>query len=133
MSRRKGEFPLFLDWAHASGKPYLVSILGNEFSKSIEKQEDIEVTVMVHQVLYKLFEDAGMPISMRFSRWSSEKFSKGAFSYLPAGVEIVNRDYLALPEKRIFFAGEATIRDGAGTAHGAYNSGLRAANWIMEK
>lgn len=133
MSKRKGEFPLFLDWAHAAGKPYLVSILGNEFSKSIEKQEDMEVTVMMHQVLYKLFDNVAMPSAMRFSRWGSEKFSKGAFSYLPAGVDPVNRDYLALPEKRVFFAGEATIRDGAGTAHGAFNSGLRAANWIMEK
>lgn len=133
MSKRKGEFPLFLDWAHAAGKPYLISILGNEFSKSIEKQEDMDVTVMLHQVLYKLYEDVSMPVAMKFSRWGTERFSKGAFSYLPAGVEPVYRDYLALPEKRVFFAGEATIRDGAGTAHGAYLSGVRAANWIMEK
>ncbi len=133
MSKHKGEFPLFLDWAHAAGKPYLISILGNEFSKSIEKQEDMEVTVMMHQVLYKLFDNATMPTDMRFSRWGSEKFSKGAFSYLPAGVEPVNRDFLAQPEKRVFFAGEATVREGAGTAHGAFHSGVRAANWIMEK
>lgn len=133
MSKRKGECPLFLDWAHASGKPYLVSILGNEFSRSIERQEDMEVSVMMHQVLYKLFDDASMPISMKFSRWGSERFSKGAFSYLPVGVEPVNRDYLAAPEKRVYFAGEATVHEGAGTAHGAYESGLRAAQWIMER
>jgi monoamine oxidase len=133
VSKRKGEFPLFLDWAHAAGKPYLISILGNEFSKAIERQEDMDLAVMSHQVLYKLYDNATMPIDVLFSRWGTEKYSKGAFSYLPAGVEIVNRDYLAQPEKRVYFAGEHAIRDGAGTAHGAYQSGVRAANWIMER
>jgi monoamine oxidase len=133
VSKRKGEFPLFLDWAHAAGKPYLISILGNEFSKAIERQEDMDLAVMSHQVLYKLYDNATMPTDVLFSRWGTEKYSKGAFSYLPAGVEIVNRDYLAQPEKRVYFAGEHTIRDGAGTAHGAYQSGVRAANWIMER
>ncbi len=133
VSKRKGEFPLFLDWAHAAGKPYLISILGNEFSKTIEKQDDESLAVMSHQVLYKLYDKATMPTQILFSRWGSEKFSKGAFSYLPVGVEPVNRDYLAQPEKRVYFAGEHTIQEGAGTAHGAYLSGLRAANWIMDR
>jgi monoamine oxidase len=35
---------------------------------------------------------------------------------------------LALPfEQRLFFAGEATHTDDFSTAHGAYDSGLRAA------
>ncbi len=133
VSKRKGEFPLFLDWAHAAGKPYLISILGNEFSKSIEKHDNTELAIMSHQVLYKLYDKATVPTEVLFSRWGSEKYSKGAFSYLPAGVEMVNRDYLAQPEKRVYFAGEHTTREGAGTAHGAYLSGIRAANWIMER
>jgi monoamine oxidase len=133
VSKRKGEFPLFLDWAHASSKPYLVAILGNEFSKSIERPSDEELAQMSHQVLSKLYPKASMPSGVLFSRWGSEKFSKGAFSYLPAGVEMVNRDYLAQPEKRVYFAGEHTIQEGAGMAHGAYLSGLRAANWIIDR
>ncbi len=133
LSKRKGEFPLFLDWAHAAGKSYLISILGNEFSKSIEKQTDDELAAMSHQVLHKFYPKAPLPSKVLFSRWGSEKFSKGAFSYLPVGVELVNRDYLAQPEKRVYFAGEHAIREGAGTAHGAYMSGLRAASWIIDR
>ena len=133
LSEKKGEFPVFINWTHYSGKPYLMAFVGNEFSRELEGKQDIEVSVKVHQILYKLFEDIPMPEDLRFSRWGTDKFARGSYSYVPVGVNANLRDYLAKPEGRVFFAGEATMRGYAGTVHGAYMSGVRAAEWVLKK
>ena len=54
-------------------------------------------------------------------------FVGGAYSHALPGHATARKD-LALPfEQRLFFAGEATHTDDFSTAHGAYDSGLRAA------
>jgi monoamine oxidase len=61
------------------------------------------------------------------SCWSRTTGIGGAYSYaLPGGVEARRR--LATPfEDRLFFAGEATNAQDFSTAHGAHDSGVRAA------
>jgi monoamine oxidase len=62
------------------------------------------------------------------SNWRNTSAIGGAYSHaLPGQAEA--RAKLALPyEDRLFFAGEATHRTDFSTAHGAYLSGLRAAD-----
>ena len=61
-------------------------------------------------------------------RWSADPFARGSYSYVPIGARESDRDVLAAPVgDRLFFCGEATMRNRAGTVHGAYLSGLRAA------
>jgi monoamine oxidase len=56
----------------------------------------------------------------------------GAWGYpIPGAVDA--RVELGTPvDGRLFFAGEATSRTAAGTAHGAYQSGIDAADRIAE-
>jgi monoamine oxidase len=55
----------------------------------------------------------------------------GAYSYALPG-HAAARKTLALPfEKRLFFAGEATSSGDFSTAHGAHDSGLRAADEVI--
>ena len=55
----------------------------------------------------------------------------GAYSYALPG-RAAARDALARPfEQRLFFAGEATHRHDFSTAHGAYQSGRRAADEVI--
>ena len=133
IGKRRSEFPMFMDLAKVAEKPYLVAQFGHEFSKTLRKQSETEIMVHVHQMLYKMYENVPMPNGMKLTSWETDKFSQGAISYLPMGVQSVARDYLARPEKRFYYAGEATIREGAGTVLGAYNSGVRAAKWIIER
>ena len=65
------------------------------------------------------------------SDWSRLEHIGGAYSYaLPGRVEA--RGTLARPfDRRLFFAGEATHRDDFSTAHGAYQSGVRAAHEVI--
>jgi monoamine oxidase len=61
------------------------------------------------------------------SNWGRMTHVGGAYSYALPGNAAARKD-LALPfEQRVFFAGEATHTDDFSTAHGAYESGLRAA------
>jgi len=67
------------------------------------------------------------------SRWSQDPFAFGSYSYMPVGSS--GRDYEVMSEpiqNRIFFAGEATIPEYFGSAHGAFISGKRAAKLILQ-
>ncbi|MGF9763400.1 FAD-dependent oxidoreductase [Microvirga sp. 0TCS3.31] len=65
------------------------------------------------------------------SKWSRMDHIGGGYSYaLPGKAEA--RITLARPfDERLFFAGEATHRHDFSTAHGAYQSGVRAADEVM--
>ncbi len=55
----------------------------------------------------------------------------GAYSYLPKGANLGDFDNFAKPiGNKIFFAGEATTWHNPATVHGAYITGLRAANRV---
>lgn len=66
------------------------------------------------------------------SAWSEEKHIGGAYSYALPG-HASARAALARPfDDRIFFAGEATSSSDFSTAHGAHDSGVRAAEEAIE-
>ncbi len=63
--------------------------------------------------------------------WSDDPFARGAYSYLAVGAGDA-RDVLGAPvDDTLFFAGEATARDGqGGTVNGALATGERAAREV---
>ena len=68
------------------------------------------------------------PIDAVVTRWGSEAYSEGAYSFVPVGSTGVEYDLLAAPVgASLFFAGEATNRSHPTSCHGALRSGLREA------
>jgi monoamine oxidase len=64
--------------------------------------------------------------------WSTDPFSLGAYSYVPAGALDAPRAMTEPAENTLFFAGEHTdITAHWGTVHAAIRSGLRAAAQIL--
>ena len=63
--------------------------------------------------------------------WHDDRFSRGAYSYVPVdGLEA--QEALSQPlDNKLFFAGEATCTGHVGTVHGAIQSGRRAAREIL--
>jgi monoamine oxidase len=61
------------------------------------------------------------------SSWSRMTYVGGAYSYALPGQAAARKDLARSFEQRIFFAGEATHVHDFSTAHGAYDSGVRAA------
>jgi monoamine oxidase len=65
------------------------------------------------------------------SRWSHDPFARGSYSHALPG-EAGQRALLAAPvDGRLFFAGEATSPNFFSTAHGARDSGERAAREVI--
>src|SRR5690606_21335975 len=68
------------------------------------------------------------PASWARSTWTTDPYSFGSVSYLPAGADPQERDVLTDPiMDRVFFAGEATDATNPGTVLGAVDSGHTAA------
>ncbi|MGO9134349.1 MAG: flavin monoamine oxidase family protein [Methylovirgula sp.] len=59
--------------------------------------------------------------------WGKEPFSRGAYSYALPGHVAAREKLAASVDDRLFFAGEACSKDYFSTAHGAYLTGLAAA------
>ncbi len=73
------------------------------------------------------------PTNMLRTKWQANENSFGAYSYTAVGTEIKHFDDLAEEiNDKLFFAGEHTEADYFSTAHGAYLSGIREANKIIE-
>jgi monoamine oxidase len=91
----------FFDFASSE----LTGVLGNAFAKHIR------------------------PIGLH--RWGADPFARGSYSYARPG-KADERAVLARPvQDRLFFAGEACSRADYSTAHGAYLTGITAADQVL--
>lgn len=72
-------------------------------------------------------------VPLRATRWAEEPFIHGSYSHARVG-RAGQRAVLATPvEERIFFAGEACSPHDFSTAHGAYQTGVAAAETILTR
>ena len=76
----------------------------------------------------------GRPTNALITRWSTDSFSRGSYSYLSSGSHPQDRDDLRSDVAgRLFFAGEATSRAFPATVHGAVLEGRAAAERIDQE
>ncbi len=72
-------------------------------------------------------------VDWRITRWGSDPWSQGSYSYIPAGSSSRLRvDLARSTDGRRFMAGEATDSDFPATVNGAVRSGFRAAEEVLE-
>jgi monoamine oxidase len=70
---------------------------------------------------------------LQMHRWGVDPFARGSYSYAFPG-KADRRQVLAEPvDHRLFFAGEACSLHDFSTAHGAYLTGIAAANTILDE
>ena len=93
---------------------------------------DEKIVASAMQTLRRIFGRAVPdPLNYQLTRWATDPFALGAYSFNALGATPQMRDDLAASVAgKLFFAGEATSRRHFGSAHGAYLSGLRAAREI---
>lgn len=68
-----------------------------------------------------------MQIEYLVSHWGVDENSLGSYSYGKVGEPHDLFETLRVPVDNVFFAGEATSSDHSGSVHGAYSTGLMAA------
>ncbi|RQW28502.1 NAD(P)/FAD-dependent oxidoreductase [Rhodobacteraceae bacterium CH30] len=129
--QRRGQWTEWLSLARVSGKPVLLGFNAADYGLAVEKLSDAQIIAGAVSTLRTMFGgQVPDPIDAQLTRWSSDPFARGAYSFNKAGSTPGNRDQLAASSGRIHFAGEATHRDHYATVHGAWLSGQRAAKEI---
>lgn len=115
-------------------KPILVGFLaGLDVSRMQTDQADAALVQRMVQQLKSMFGDELPAIkNTQCTRWSKDRFSMGAYSHMAIGSSEEDVGALIEPiEDRLFFAGEATSETSPATVHGAYQSGIREADRII--
>lgn len=117
----------FLNLHKAAGHPVLVYMAAGRFAYDLEKFSDECAVDFVMQQLRKMFPQATEPVQYLMSRWGSDLNSLGCYSYDAVGMPEDIYDKLRAPVGNLFFAGEAVSMENQGSLHGAYSSGIMAA------
>ena len=128
--RARGELPLIIDATAAAGAPTLLLFHGGQRAREVlDRHGDPALVASALAVIEAtLGTSAPAPIAAHVTRWRSDPWSRGSYSFPALGQRLADFDALAAPVgDRLLFAGEATSRAGFGTVHGAVSSALREA------
>ena len=126
----------FCEWVNAGSflnAPVLAGYNVGRVAAENEMKSNSEVTNLAMKILRNMFgKEIPAPIDVRITRWGSDPFAFGSYSYLPPGATGRDNDVLAEPVgNTLFFAGEATYRKHTSTVRGAFESGEREAERIL--
>ena len=128
---RRGQWVESLSLSGLVDVPALMMFNAGKFARAVETMTDPEVIASASSALEPAFPGLAAPTGLLRSAWSVDPFSLGSYSFIGVGGSLADREALAAPEGRRFFAGEACSRDHAGTVHGAYTRGEAAANALL--
>lgn len=74
------------------------------------------------------------PVAWHVARWGDDEWSGGSWSALAPGGTAEHRRRLGQPvDDRVVFVGDATNPVAPSMTHGAYEEGVRAAQWAVER
>ena len=131
LSEQKGEWSETLNLYPYQQQPVLAMFNAGSFGAEVEQYSDDELTGRAVAALRAIFGDVPDPVDSVSTRWVSDPWTKGSYSYVPAGASFENYRVMARPAgERVFFAGEATHSRFPSTVHGAFLSGKRVARQI---
>ena len=115
------------------GRQVIECFVGGEGARAVEEEGPVAgFNYAIDQIAGLFGSDARRKLRpLVASNWCRMTHVGGAYSYALPG-HAAARDVLARPfEERLFLAGEATNRRDFSTAHGAHDSGIRAADEVI--
>ncbi len=111
------------------GRPYVEAFLGGRLARGLEAEGPGAMTAFALEELTGLmganFRRGLTPAGE--TAWAADPWSMGAYSHALPGCAGMRAELARSVDDRLFFAGEATSPTSYSTAHGAWESGLRAA------
>jgi monoamine oxidase len=115
------------------GQPCIEGFFGGRFARQLEDAGDGAIAAAsIDEIVGFLGNDFRRKLKpLAESRWAHDPFARGSYSHALPG-HAGDRAVLAAPvDGRLFFAGEATSPYFFSTAHGARDSGERAAGEVL--
>lgn len=134
LSEKKGEWAEWVSLAKVKDTPVLLAFSAADQAEAAEKLSDRELVASIMNSARQMFgSSAPDPVATQFTRWRSDPFARGSYSFHAVGSGPDDRKALAKSDMgRVHFAGEATQHRYPGTVHGALISGREAAQRIIE-
>ena len=139
-----GRGRMFMFWnlkETCGGASVLVALVAGSAAEAMEADDESESSLAASAmgVLRRIFsdrvDDVTTPKKVAVSRWGSDPYAKGSYSYVAVGSSADDYDELGRPEKssggRLLFAGEHTCKEHPDTVGGAMLTGWRAARHAL--
>ena len=134
-----GRWNIWLNYRTFSKQNILLGISIGTYAKVADSMSKEEQTSDALKVLKSVWgDDVSKPVEVLSTHWSADENTLGAYSFPPPGS--VPSDFDDLAEgiagdfyRTLFFCGEHTTFNYSGTLHGAYLSGVRAAEKVVDE
>jgi monoamine oxidase len=115
------------------GRPQIEVYFGGQLASELEAEGeraffDFAVSELT-ALLGSAFAHRVKPIHIH--RWGADPFARGSYSYALPGMADCRARLAASVDGRLFFAGEACSRGDFSTAHGAWTTGVSAADQVV--
>ncbi len=129
----RGGFAVWHNMERITGQPILMAFSSGQSAIDIETLRDAEIVALAMERLRDFYgNEIPEPTDYKVTRWHSDPYSLGSYSYFALATELGDRAILAEPiEHKLLFAGEATIDRAFAQVPGAYMTGLREADRIL--
>ena len=129
---RPGEWAETLNLYPYLQQPVLAMFNAGSYGTEVEQHSDQQLAEMAVDALERVFGAVPAPVDSVSTRWMADPWTRGSYSYVPAGASFDSYLELSRPvSDRLFLAGEATHNRYPSTVHGAILSGRRAARQII--
>ena len=117
------------------GRPEIEAYFGGRLAVDLEAGGEAAFLDFAVSELVALFgsEFAGRVKPIGFHAWAADRLARGSYSYALPGRADDRATLARAVEGRIFFAGEASSVADYSTAHGAYLTGVRAADEVISR
>jgi monoamine oxidase len=115
------------------GQPCIEGFFGGRYARQLEDAgEGAFAAASIDEIVSYLGNDFRRKLTpLAESRWAHDPFARGAYSHALPGHAGDRAILAAAVDDRLFFAGEATSPNFFSTAHGARDSGERAAREVL--
>jgi monoamine oxidase len=115
------------------GRPLVEGYFGGELASDLEKAgEGSFASFAIDQLASLLGNDFRKRLHpVAASAWARDPFARGSYSHAKPGQADTRQVLAAAVDRRLFFAGEACSSEDFSTAHGAYRSGVAAAEQVI--
>jgi len=110
-------------------RPAIYCFFGGRFAAALEREGEEAMFSFAAGELTRMFGNniRGQLAPLASTAWQRDPWARGSYSYALPGHAEDRATLAASVDNRLFFAGEATSPNFFSTAHGAYLSGLTAA------
>lgn len=131
----KGRWNYWLNYRTFSDENILLGLSFGTYALIADRMTKQQMTADAMDALRQVWKgNVSEPTEVLTTHWSEDPFALGAYTYPRPKNDRDDFDDLADGIKdRLFLAGEHTIFNYAGTTHGAYMSGLRAAEHVIDE